>query len=245
MTLQFEPQTVAAIATLCLGDPNKSLSKGNEVRFGENGSMKVTLDLATFYDFENKVGGGMLDFVARTKGYRGPEAIEWLRGNGIEITDDQPKPDKPKGKPFAVEAFDYLDECGELLFQTRRFHFRLPNGSIEARDNGKPRKTFFQRRPDPDRAGGWINNVDGVRSVPYRLPELLKAVADGRAIFIVEGERKVDLLCDWNLAATCNAGGAKKWLPEHSALFVGATVIVLPDSDDVGRGHLDLGPVIN
>ena len=47
---------------------------------------------------------------------------------------------------------------------------------------------------------------------PFRLPELIEAVATEHAILIVEGEAKVDLL-GLACAATCCAGGAKKWEP--------------------------------
>lgn len=46
-----------------------------------------------------------------------------------------------------------------------------------------------------------------------------------------EGERKVDLLRRWNLAATCNSGGAEKWLAAFSEHFCGADVVLLPDND--------------
>ena len=49
---------------------------------------------------------------------------------------------------------------------------------------------------------------------------------------IVEGEAKVDVLRSWNMPATCNAGGARKWKPEHSEFLRGADVIILPDNDE-------------
>src|SRR5438128_3829137 len=53
-----------------------------------------------------------------------------------------------------VAAYDYRDERGNLISQNVRF---------------EP-KDFRQRRPDG--CGGWIWNMDDVRRVPYRLPEL-------------------------------------------------------------------------
>ena len=71
--------------------------------------------------------------------------------------------------------------------------------------------------------------------VPYQLPDLLKAVAAGRTICIAEGEKKVDLIRGFGFPATCCAGGAKKWRPEHSVYLKGADVVLLPDNDPVGR----------
>ena len=75
--------------------------------------------------------------------------------------------------------------------------------------------------------------------VPYQLPDLLKAVAAGQTICIAEGEKKVDLIRSFGFPATCCAGGAKKWSPEHSAFLQGADVVLLPDNDPVGREHVE------
>ncbi len=76
--------------------------------------------------------------------------------------------------------------------------------------------------------------------VPYRLPQVLEAIATGQPVLIVEGEAKADLLWSWNVAATCCAGGAKKWKPEHSAFLHGADVVLLPDNDGVGWEHVNV-----
>jgi hypothetical protein len=57
------------------------------------------------------------------------------------------------------KIYDYRDESGELLFQTVRY---------------EP-KDFKQRRPDRDNPGQWLWNLDGVKPILYRLPELIKA----------------------------------------------------------------------
>ena len=141
---------------------------------------------------------------------------------GTKLTGEPPPKAKTNGKDRAGTAkeivaarFDYLDEAGNLLFQVERVEFQSPDGSFVLKD-GKRKKTFHQRRPDPERQGKWIWNVDGVPIVPYRLPELPEAVAAGHPLLIVEGELKADLLWSWNIPATCCAGGAKKWKREHS-----------------------------
>jgi hypothetical protein len=123
-------------------------------------------------------------------------------------------------------------------FAVDRIQFQKPDGSFVLKD-GKPDKTFRQRRPDPDHPGKWIHNVDGAPIVPYRLPHVIEAIAAGHPIFIVEGEAKADLLWSWNVAATCCAGGAKKWKPEHSAFLRDADVVLLPDNDGAGWEHIN------
>jgi hypothetical protein len=110
----------------------------------------------------------------------------WLNG----AAENAPK---SGGKSAIVAAFPYVDEAGDLLYEAVRY---------------EP-KTFKQRRPDGN--GGWVWSLVDTRRVLYRLPELLEDLAAERTIFIAEGERKVDLLRGWNLAATCNSGGAEKW----------------------------------
>jgi hypothetical protein len=74
--------------------------------------------------------------------------------------------------------------------------------------------------------------------IPYKLPELLKAVASGHTIVIAEGELKVEVIATLGFPATCCPGGAGKWLAEHSAYCDGADVVLPPDNDDAGRDHM-------
>jgi hypothetical protein len=119
-----------------------------------------------------------------------------------------------------VATYDYTAADGALLYQTVRYE---PKG-------------FCQRRPDGHGDWIWQNALDGVKRVPYRLPELLAAPT--RTLFIVEGERDADRLASAGFVATCNACGAEKWsdaLSEH--LRGRARVVVLPDNDAAGRRH--------
>jgi hypothetical protein len=82
--------------------------------------------------------------------------------------------------------------------------------------------------------GDWIWKLEGVRRVPYRLPEL---IADTGTVFIPEGEKHVDALRALGLRATCNSGGAGKWRPEYGEFLRGADVVVMPDNDAPGQKH--------
>jgi len=66
--------------------------------------------------------------------------------------------------------------------------------------------------------------VKGVRAVPYRLPELIAAVAQGKTIFITEGEKASDAVATLGAVATTNAGGSKKIRNELVPFFKGADV---------------------
>jgi hypothetical protein len=119
-----------------------------------------------------------------------------------------------------IEAvYPYRDENGTLLYEVVRY--RRP-------------KDFRQRRPDG--SGGWIWSLDGVRRVPYRLPELLASTGP---VFVVEGEKDVERLAAIGITATTNSGGAGKWRPEFAEYLRGRTIGVIPDNDDAGRSGAD------
>jgi len=126
------------------------------------------------------------------------------------------------GKSCIAATYDYTDEKGDLLFQSVRY---------------EP-KDFSQRRPDPAKRGGWIANLNGVRHVLYRLPELTKAIAGGHRIFVVEGEKDADTLIKECFATTTNPMGAGKWRAEYTETLRGvAAVVIIADKDEAGRKH--------
>ena len=129
---------------------------------------------------------------------------------------DQPKHASSKTK---VAEYDYVDEDGKLKYQVVRYE---PKG-------------FAQRHPDSK--GDWLWDLKGMKRVPYRLPDVIKAIKDGKQIFIVEGEKDADNLVKLGFTATTNSGGAGKWNAEHSKWLVGAKVIILPDNDKAGEKH--------
>jgi DNA primase len=120
-----------------------------------------------------------------------------------------------------------------------RREYRNPDGSFVASKKGKHQKTFRQRRPDPKRQGEWVWNVNGIPALPYRLPELIEAIACEHPIIVVEGEAKANLLLGWNVPATCCAMGAGKWKAEHAEYLRDADVVILPDNDIAGAKHVD------
>jgi len=141
-----------------------------------------------------------------------PAAVERPRGGG-------------KAAPGELVAtYDYRGPAGELVLQVLRY--RTSDG-----------KTFRQRRPDG--GGGWVWSVKDVALVPYRLPELLEALMDGRPVYVVEGEKDADALHALGEAATCNVGGAGKWTQAYTEFFRGSSspVHVVADRDLAGYRH--------
>jgi hypothetical protein len=184
------------------------------------------------------VGGDVIKLVEHLDGVDFPTACTTLTGE---------PPPKANGKnrttnarKIVVAEYPYRDEGGNVVFVVDRIEFQNIDGSYVLKDGGKRHKIFQQRRPNPDKPGKWIPNTDGVPVVPYRLPELIEAIGNDCQIFIAEGEAKVDLLWSWNVAATCCAGGSKKWKPEHSQFLRGANAVILPDNDGPGWEHVNV-----
>jgi hypothetical protein len=223
------------VAARLLGDSNKRLSKPpKDVRYGNHGSLSVDLTAGRFFNHENNVGGGVLDLVRHQLGLDHSEAISWMRCEGF-IPDGQASrpvpPSSPptpprlqvvgeKAVPPITAAYDYIDEDGVLLFQVVRY---------------EP-KNFRQRRPNG--RDGWDWNVNGIRRVLYRLPELIQR-SENATVLICEGEKDTDNVRALGFVATTNAGGAGKWRSEYNATLRGADVVLVPHNDDAGRHHAE------
>jgi predicted P-loop ATPase len=132
-------------------------------------------------------------------------------------------PERHNGHKVIVATYDYTDLQGTVVHQTVRYNT----------------KDFKQRRPNPAQPGAWVWNLKGVRTVLYRLPELVAAVQAGETIYLPEGEKDVDNLRRLELAASTNPQGAGKWRKPYNQWLQGAHVVILPDCDDAGRWHAE------
>ncbi|MER2602720.1 MAG: AAA family ATPase, partial [Candidatus Competibacter phosphatis] len=131
------------------------------------------------------------------------------------------------GKKHIVATHSYVSADGHEVLQKIRYE---PKG--------------FQIR-HRDAAGNWIYKAGDGPAVLYRLPELRAAIAEGRTVFVVEGEKDADRLASLGLVATCNIEGAAqpeqrpKWRPEYFEQLSGAASMVLVrDNDEPGRAHM-------
>lgn len=138
----------------------------------------------------------------------------------------------PPGTPIAAEYF-YKRADGELFYLKRRFEWR---------EGGERRKTFLYFAFDGYDHGRprWTAGLPkDTPRVPYRLPELRKAIAGGRTIYLVDGEKDVETLeRHGHAATTVPNGNMGNWRGEHAAYFYGAArVVVIADNDADGQGH--------
>lgn len=160
-----------------------------------------------------------------------PEDI--LAAAGLTWADVSNEVKKRDTKPLwtpagtATNLYPYYTADGSLSYEVLRVY-----------ENGK--KRFFQRQPDPDAPSGYRWNLDGVDRLLYRLPQVLESKEGGATIWVAEGEKCVEALLkvipDGD-EATCNSGGAGKFLPQFAEVLAGANVVICADSDDAGREH--------
>jgi hypothetical protein len=184
------------------------------------------IELVKFLD-----GCGTRDAVEKLAGgtVRSGKGNGALNGKGAAAASAPPIPDFKH--PQAV--FDYKGADGKLLYQNVRYPLVTADGSPVVSSKGKPDKTFRLRRPNGK--GGWVGNLGGVAQVPYRMPDLLKALMHGATVFVPEGEAKADLLWKWGIPATHIATGTK----DYAEQFRDADVVLMPDNDDAGFAHID------
>jgi hypothetical protein len=156
------------------------------------------------------------------KCHAGCATAEILKRAGLEMRDlftansTGRRKGGPKGRE--VKAYDYVDEAGALLYQNVRY---------------EP-KDFNQRRPDGK--GGWIWNLNGTQRVPYNLPGILQATAEGKRVWIFEGEKDSDTAAGLGLPATSSKGWGSDWEEVLAKYLAGPWgVFIGADADAAGR----------
>ena len=114
-------------------------------------------------------------------------------------------------------VYTYVDEKGEVLYENVRYY----------------PKDFRQRHFDAKGAPVW--NLEGVRRVPYRLPQLLACIRQGADVFLCEGEKDTDAVRELGLTAT----NLKNWEDGFNVFVRNAHVIILQDHDLPGVQHAE------
>ena len=146
------------------------------------------------------------------------------------------------GEPrkIVTAEFHYGDESGAVLFAVERIEYQNADGSFVVTKEGKRKKTFRQKRPDADKPDGWLWNVDGVPPLPYRLPELIEAIAVGSAVLIVEGEAR-SISYDPGISRRRAAPAARRsGAPNMRHPCAAPMRVILPDNDEAGRAHMNV-----
>jgi putative DNA primase/helicase len=180
-------------------------------------SFSINKTTGQWYDFSGKRGGNIVTLWRQVKGLADNTEAIFSIAKFLGVKERAHKPEvkakKPKLGPI-VETYDYTDLDGMVHYQVVRY---------------EP-KDFRQRRPNGN--GGWIPNLDGVKRVIYRWPEVHKY--PDASVFLCEGEKDADRVASLGHCATTIAGDGK-WTADCVNSLAGRDVFILEDNDDAGR----------
>lgn len=164
--------------------------------------------------------GSAFDFYQKRHNVDFPSALRAVAKYAPGVMIDEAPVRKTQGPRSVVAQYVYTDEIGKPLFRVVRY---------------EP-KAFSQQRME---GGEWVNGLKDTRRVLYRLPEVVTAVHEDKAVFVVEGEKDSDnCRTKLNVCATTSPMGAGKWQQEYSVSLAGAQVVLVPDNDAIGRKHM-------
>lgn len=128
----------------------------------------------------------------------------------------------------------YTDERGRKLFRIDRYR----NAAGE-KDMATVRALTFahddHRNPAPLK-----REKVPMRRVLYRLPEVRKAILEGRLIYLCEGEKDVEAFEAHGVTATTAPYGASHWDAEYTKQLEGAFLRIVVDNDPPGWQRLDM-----
>ncbi len=139
-----------------------------------------------------------------------------LKSLAAKYLDPEPA---PPVKQTETGRYKYHDESGKVLY----YKIRLEPGR-----EGRTKEFIFKHGNATGR---------GCESVLYNLPGVNKA----EIVYIVEGEKKADLLNSWDLCSTSLDSGSNSKLSESMIEHLsGKNIIILPDNDTAGRIYRDM-----
>jgi len=142
--------------------------------------------------------------------------------------DGRTVPSDADGKTFKAD-YHYRSADGTMLYRVRKYAY--PNGQ----------KTFRQQA---FLDGNFQHTMGAVERVLYQLPQVVRGIAQGKPVWIVEGEKDAEnLSMHAGIVATCNPGGADNGTGNKftqamvSALDKATEIVVCIDNDPPGEQH--------
>lgn len=180
-------------------------------------SFSVNVDKGLFYCFGCHAAGSVIDYLARRRGVTADVILKEL---AQQISRTGPRHHENGNGAVSgkvVSTYVYRNATGDDVYRVLRY---------------EP-KTFKQQRWV---GGAWAWGMEGVQRVLYNLPEIL--AAGEKPVVIVEGEKDAETLKALGWIATCNVGGAGKWMQGYSDCLKGRSVVICGDNDEPGRNHV-------
>jgi len=217
------------VAKQLLGEPSSTTSK--ELRWGTHGSMTLNLTEGTWYDFENQVGGGIIDLIK----YRNQDVATILKSFGYDqaLPSDSllsvsglPQNNTNKGNARSFSKVQmrelYSQAIVKVQYSTNFWVMRFPDG-----------------HPIKQKYAPFSMNLDGSWSLKRpegKLPIYYTDKAKDKPIIINEGEKAMrgaeaiydGDVCTWH-------GGVNSWEKADWSPIYGREVWIWPDNDEAGK----------
>jgi len=214
--VQIAPQVVLEL----LGEPK--VKKGDEWRYGNKGSLVVNIENATWFDFENDEGGGIVDLIKRES----REVKDILNLCGYDLA-PQPfvvKPPSVGAKSISNAEMHKLQSEAiiSLRYSPDFVVMRFPK-----EHKIKQKYAPFTKMID----GKWcMKRPDGLLPIyfPNQYPD--------KPILINEGE-KATVASEkiWQGDSVTWHGGVNAWQKADWSPIEGREVIIFPDNDEAGK----------
>ena len=213
------------VARALLGEPNRRLSRRDELRYGNKGSLSVRLDTGQWFDHENNEGGGVLDLVMRELGGGKAAALDWLVGRGLieprGSIAGRGRAQAPRERRPAPRR-----ECGAPDPRTRAA--RAVWALARAAD-ATPGRVYLARRaawapaglgPDLPASVRWIEALPRLADAPRGYPGAVPEGAAGALVFRwrVPGEARPAAV---SMLAVSEAGERLAWWGQVKTVLVG------------------------
>lgn len=170
--MDFAP-LIGDVARLLWGEPNASLSRGDELRYGSRGARLVRVDKGAWADNEVGESGGVIDLIRREMGCDARGAFDWLVEQGLAQDDKSSSgptagrstngaakpPTNAEGGRGAREATASAESAPSAPPQDRKivrtYDYTDATGELLYQVVRWEPKTFNQRRKFPGR-DGWL-----------------------------------------------------------------------------------------
>ena len=214
--VQIAPQVVLEL----LGEPK--VKKGDEWRYGNKGSLVVNIGNATWFDFENDEGGGIVDLIKRES----REVNDILNLCGYDLA-----PQPFVVKPPSVGAKSISNAEMHKLQSEAIISLRYSPDFVVMRfpENHKIKQKYapFTKMVD----GNWcMKRPDGLLPIYF-----LNQYPD-KPILINEGE-KATVASEkiWQGDSVTWHGGVNAWQKADWSPIEGREVIIFPDNDEAGK----------
>ncbi len=226
---QIDWQRIAPeVALQLLGEP--SSKKSHEWRYGTHGSLVVNIDAGTWWDFENDLGGGLIDLIKHMNQDVNTVLKQFgydlaLQSNDSLLSGFSPLKTKTASSAKSFSRQQMIDLYKQAIVKVKYADnfmvLRFPEGHFIKQKYApftlNPDSSWSMKRPEGSLPIYYTNKYP---TKPIIINEGEKALRGSEAIY--EGDS-----CTWH-------GGVNSWEKADWSPIFGRDVWIFPDNDEAG-----------